>query len=218
MHKHFRMIAISDQLRNHGYDPRVEIHTRIPGIWEKLAREYNLPAIDEREKPHPLEENLGEKYREFQLTGPDNKRRNPEFEDLMVERAQRLPPNASSPSPQISRSPSVQSTRKRKRGDIVSRKRGSTVDDTDEPRTSPPTSSPAKATRSGRSANRAASRAKAESRSREPSKEDAMDVDEEANAEEHEDVDEEEATSSPKITRGRVQRSQMNPRKSTRKR
>ena len=48
MHKHFRMIAISENLRNHGYTSAKDEHTRIPGIWEKLKGLYNLEALDER--------------------------------------------------------------------------------------------------------------------------------------------------------------------------
>ena len=48
MHKHFRMIAISENLRNHGYTAAKDDHTRIPGIWEKLKGLYNLEALDER--------------------------------------------------------------------------------------------------------------------------------------------------------------------------
>lgn len=48
MHKHFRMIAISQHLRNHGYTSAKDDHTRIPGIWEKLGKYYNLDALDER--------------------------------------------------------------------------------------------------------------------------------------------------------------------------
>ena len=48
MHKHFRMIALSQYLRNHGYNPEKEVHTRIPGIWKKLEGLYNLQALDER--------------------------------------------------------------------------------------------------------------------------------------------------------------------------
>lgn len=48
MHKHFRMIAISEHLRNHGYTSPSDDHTRIPHIWAKLKTLYNLEALDER--------------------------------------------------------------------------------------------------------------------------------------------------------------------------
>lgn len=48
MHKHFRMVAISQNLRNHGYTTPRDDHTRIPYIWEKIGNLYNLEALDER--------------------------------------------------------------------------------------------------------------------------------------------------------------------------
>ena len=48
MHKHFRMIAISEFMKSQGYAPAHAEHTRIPGIWKKLGTLYNLPALDER--------------------------------------------------------------------------------------------------------------------------------------------------------------------------
>ena len=47
MHKHFRMIAISEHLRNHGYTSTQDDHTGPPGIWKKLGKIYNLEALDE---------------------------------------------------------------------------------------------------------------------------------------------------------------------------
>jgi hypothetical protein len=59
MHKHFRMIAISEFMKSQGYAPSHAEHTRIPGIWKKLGTLYNLPALDERVRGtgaqfHPL--------------------------------------------------------------------------------------------------------------------------------------------------------------------
>ena len=48
MHKHFRMLSISQHLRNHGHNPKSEPHTGIPGIWKKLDSLYNLRVLDER--------------------------------------------------------------------------------------------------------------------------------------------------------------------------
>lgn len=48
MHKHFRMVAISEFMKSQGYAPSHAEHTRIPGIWKKLGSLYNLPALDER--------------------------------------------------------------------------------------------------------------------------------------------------------------------------
>lgn len=56
MHKHFRILAISDHMKSQGYAPANDQHTRIPGIWKKLGLLYNLPALDERvgESPNCL--------------------------------------------------------------------------------------------------------------------------------------------------------------------
>lgn len=48
LHKHFRMIAISQHLRNNGYTTPSDDHTRIPGIWKKLKSNYDLEALDDR--------------------------------------------------------------------------------------------------------------------------------------------------------------------------
>lgn len=51
MHKHFRMIALSEHLRNHGYNgysSPPNTHTKIPGIWKKLGSLYNLEVLDFR--------------------------------------------------------------------------------------------------------------------------------------------------------------------------
>lgn len=48
VHKHFRMLAISEHLKSQGYAPSNADHMRIPGIWKKLASLYNLEALDER--------------------------------------------------------------------------------------------------------------------------------------------------------------------------
>lgn len=48
LHKHFRMLAISDYLQSQGYSPVREKHTTIPNIWKKLGTMYNLAGLDER--------------------------------------------------------------------------------------------------------------------------------------------------------------------------
>ncbi|KAF2402059.1 CT20-domain-containing protein [Trichodelitschia bisporula] len=52
VHKHFRMLAISNALSSHGYTAASSPHTRIPGIWAKLRSLYDLDALDERENRH----------------------------------------------------------------------------------------------------------------------------------------------------------------------
>ena len=222
IHRHFRMIALSEHLRNHGYDPRVHAHTRIPGIWAKLRSLYNMDIIDERENSFEYEDDVKDKYMEFRLPEED-------YEEELFMRGKRRGSDAGSSPSRLNRSPSPQVTRKRKRGDTVMKPRDSSVvDDTDEARTSPARSSPPKATtRSGRSTNRSMGRVQAESRSRQQSKDTTMDeeVDEEADDAE-EDVEEaeeeEEGTPSPKVTKGKLKdapaKAQSQSRKSTRKR
>lgn len=84
MHKHFRMLAISEYMRSQGYAPSDAEHTRIPGIWRKLESLYNLPGLDEREDALVADtsdeaEPPAELYCPFEL--PDD-----EFGDLMFDR------------------------------------------------------------------------------------------------------------------------------------
>ncbi|KAI9691403.1 MAG: hypothetical protein M1820_009675 [Bogoriella megaspora] len=52
IHKHFRMLSISNSLVSHGISRAKAPHTRIPGIWEKLRTMYDLATMDEREYVH----------------------------------------------------------------------------------------------------------------------------------------------------------------------
>ncbi|KAL1969376.1 hypothetical protein VTN77DRAFT_9569 [Rasamsonia byssochlamydoides] len=113
MHKHFRMLAISEYMKSQGYAPAHEEHTRIPGIWKKLGTLYNLPALDEREDSIIADGSDESEYCPFEL--PED-----EFGELMFSR--RLAAERSS-SPAESGQPES--------------RRGSTVGDTDEPRSSP---------------------------------------------------------------------------------
>ncbi|KAF1811850.1 hypothetical protein P152DRAFT_474569 [Eremomyces bilateralis CBS 781.70] len=54
VHKHFRMLAISNQLRSQGFANTHINHTRIPGIWAKLNTLYELDSLDERENNEVL--------------------------------------------------------------------------------------------------------------------------------------------------------------------
>ena len=49
MHKHFRMIAIRDNLLASGLVNPEDTHTSTSGIWRKLNSLYDLKALDERE-------------------------------------------------------------------------------------------------------------------------------------------------------------------------
>ncbi|KAL7627381.1 hypothetical protein AAE478_001574 [Parahypoxylon ruwenzoriense] len=185
IHKHFRMIAISEHLRNHGFDPDVETHTRIPCIWDKLRLFYNMDAIDDRDnsfdyvKGQEADEPPENKYNDFEL--PAN-----EFHDLMWARAMAAPgEDAAAPSPvtevdadSMAPAPATTGGRKRKRGgtsaaadtasvagsSTAKTRRSSTVDDTDQ-ETPFPSSPAGRATtaRGARSQKRAAAKAKAES-------------------------------------------------------
>lgn len=214
------MIALSEHLRNHGYDPTAEKHTRIPGIWQKLRTLYSLDILDERENSFDYEDG-DDKYLEFQLPK--------DYEETMFNKGKRGPSEPPSSPSELERSPSPQGTRKRKRGDTVTQKntRASTVEGTDEPRTSPIHSSPPpKTTRAGRSTNRSMGRVKADSSSRQPS---TMDEDEATEGTEdggEDDEAEEEGTpsqASPKPSKSKGKsdpptKSQGASRKSKRKR
>ncbi|KAI5284759.1 hypothetical protein KEM54_001097 [Ascosphaera aggregata] len=140
LHKHFRMLAISDYLRSQGYSPSRETHTRIPNIWKKLGTMYNLAGLDEREDPtvfdgsEEFEEDNG-LYCPFEL--PED-----EYGEMMFER--RLAPEGLSSPPMSMAGGSV---------------RGSTRAETDELRSSPVTTRgrgrPARGTRQSARSTRA---------------------------------------------------------------
>ncbi|KAI1470455.1 CT20-domain-containing protein [Daldinia caldariorum] len=227
IHKHFRMIAISEHLRNHGFDPDVETHTRIPCIWDKLRLFYNMDAIDERDNAFDYVRNDGQdeeppeqKYNYFDLPAD-------EFHDLIWARAAPGPGEESDPS-DVEAEGHEKHMKKRKRASTrgghdaaadgasvagsttTKTRRSSTIDDTD--RETPFPSSPAgrPTARGARSQKRAAAKAKAESA--EPDVEEEADEDDEEaednESEEEEDEDEsekEEADAAPttRSNRGR---------------
>ncbi|KAI1002419.1 hypothetical protein K3495_g5782 [Podosphaera aphanis] len=153
MHRHFRMIAISEHLRNHGYDPTVEKHTRIPGIWEKLKTLYNLEAIDYNESniDYAKPDEKADVFLEFKL--PEE-----EYDEIQFMRGKRNSSEASSgpispltSPPPAERSPSPSRGKKRKRKETLAKQRASTVDETDVvPRSSPAISTSSKPARRGR--------------------------------------------------------------------
>jgi MRG-binding protein len=221
MHKHFRMIALSEHLRNHGYDPTVETHIQIPGIWKKLHTLYNLDVIDERENSLFDYEDGDDQYLDFEL--PE------EYEEPMFIKGKRSPSEAGSSPPRLNRSPSLPIVRKRKRGDTMTQKnRASTVDDTDEARTSPAKSPSTKTARTGRSAKRSLGKVKVEPSSRAPSRaETTMDEDDgeeegtEDGVEEDEAEEDEGSLKALKTSKTRIEttsRAQGPSRKSKRKR
>jgi hypothetical protein len=213
------MIALSEHLRNHGYDPTVEKHTRIPGIWEKLRTLYNLDIIDDRENSFEYEDQ--EKYLEFKLPEEDYD------EPTFMRGKRRSPSEAPSSPPRLGRSPSPvpQGTRKRKRADTVTtKKRASTVDDTDETKTTPANSPPPKVTRAGRGTNRPVGRVKAESRQQSKdttvTEDEGAEETEEAAEDDEQEAEEEDGTPSPKTSKAASKAKAEAPatRKSKRKR
>ncbi|RPA74454.1 CT20-domain-containing protein [Ascobolus immersus RN42] len=93
MHKHFRMIAIAELMKNHGVADK---HTNIPGIWAKLRTLYNLEGLDERED---ISEDGHEShhYTDFRLP--------PSFEPAMMARRFASTSHSPSVSPPPSGSP-----------------------------------------------------------------------------------------------------------------
>jgi hypothetical protein len=227
------MIALSEHLRNHGYDPKIELHTRIPGIWEKLGTLYNLAVIDERENSFDYADAdiIEKKYLEFSLPEED-------FGEMMWTQGM-APGNAdSSPSRLNGASELPEPSKKRKRADTVTtnRARASTIEDTDEPKSSPAPSSVAKTGRLPKRGKRSSSRLKGESGDRHASKDTTVDdMDEkaeetpaellDADGEEHEEGDADDGSPSPrtsrsaaKVGKGGIQnRAQSTTRKSARR-
>ncbi|KAL3480298.1 chromatin modification-related protein EAF7-domain-containing protein [Aspergillus californicus] len=170
IHKHFRMVAISEFMKSQGYAPSDAEHTRIPGIWRKLGTLYNLPALDEREDSLITdvsdEADGKEVYCPFEL--PDY-----EYGDLMFERRLAM---EKSPSPVDSRP--------------AESRRGSTVADTDEPRSSPAPSrgrKPGRGRPPGRGTRSSRLQVEVESRPESSASEDDDDEDSEEEEEESEE-------------------------------
>ncbi|KAI1422295.1 chromatin modification-related protein EAF7-domain-containing protein [Xylaria sp. FL1777] len=226
MHKHFRIIAISEHLRNHGFDPDVETHTRIPGIWTKLRQFFDMEMIDERDNSFDYVKSLGgdeapeEIYKDFDL--PANS-----FHDLMWARAaadENEPDNWSDSDAEAETTTATTTTaaarrqpRKRKRGDTTAAtdaasiagsataktRRSSTVEDTDQE--TPVASSPvSRSARGARSQKRAAAKAKTSSVESEHEDEEEEDEDEgEDNDDSSDSEEEEEETEAPATRSGR---------------
>ncbi|GAO18164.1 hypothetical protein UVI_02036540 [Ustilaginoidea virens] len=122
MHKHFRMIAISEHLRNHGFDPDIYQHTRIPNIWGKLRTFYNLDLIDERE--YFDDDETSDKYIEFSLPRSC-------FLESMMQRAVAESSEAPTSPPELDLSPAPSQPRRRKRSDIAAMARITDTEDTE---------------------------------------------------------------------------------------
>ncbi|KAJ9608096.1 hypothetical protein H2200_007084 [Cladophialophora chaetospira] len=137
IHKHFRMIAIRDDLLTTGLISPDDAHTSIAGIWRKLGTLYDLEKLDEREdsiiadtvpvgggsKGSTTDGGGGDEYwREFELPRD-------EFEELMWQKRFAPADSASAVGSSRPGSPATVGTEKNRRE--------STVADTDEPRSSP---------------------------------------------------------------------------------
>ncbi|KAK7957116.1 CT20 family protein [Apiospora aurea] len=200
MHKHFRVIAISEMLRNHGIKPEVHPHTRIPGIWAKLGQLYNLAAIDERDNSYAFNEDDPKEpwknYKDFDLPA--------ELQEPMFARRLRAPSEAPSSPPQFDFEEALKGgatsapgardkKRKRRATDAESsaagsgiKTRSSTVEDTEDD-TPLPSSPVTKSARGARSQRRSARHAKADSTEPEANEES-----EGEDQEDHEDEEDEE--------------------------
>ncbi|RCI09739.1 hypothetical protein L249_4074 [Ophiocordyceps polyrhachis-furcata BCC 54312] len=154
MHKHFRIIAISEHLRNHGFDPDVYPHTRIPHIWQKLRSYYNLDLIDERETFDDDESD--EKYIDFSLP--------PEgfYLDSMLSRAKANPSETTSSPPQLVLSPEPEAEAEqqpaKKRRRLAKLAAAASNEDTEEATDAQSTPQPARPTRGSRGRTGPASR------------------------------------------------------------
>ncbi|KAK3688130.1 hypothetical protein B0T22DRAFT_376804 [Podospora appendiculata] len=198
MHRHFRILAISEHLQNHGFSLEACPHTRLPGIWAKLNDFYDLNALNERDINNmgPSDEDLTKPRRwiDFHLPWAD-------FHDLIIAKTRADPSEApSSPAQWDPDDPATGArdgndatettdTKKRKRTEAANKARSSTVGDTENDTPAP---SPArKSARGARSAKRAASKARKvkvtdeeSSESESAEEEDSEDADEEGEEEE----------------------------------
>ncbi|KAI9833726.1 MAG: hypothetical protein M1838_005562 [Thelocarpon superellum] len=145
MHKHFRVIALAEQLRESAHTNAHDHHTHIPGIWQKLRSLYNLEAIDERENSFmDLDEDergpAAEPFHVFTL--PDA-----EFGDAMFDRRLALDGSASPPAADELPTTAKKRGRLSETG-LGGTRRASTVEDTEEELHSSPM--PARTSRGGR--------------------------------------------------------------------
>ena len=89
------MIAISENLRNHGYTSPADDHTKPAGVWKKLGELYNLEALDQREDGfgYPAVNDVtDEPYVDFGLPDED-------YSDMIF--ARRLAPAGTSSPPAL---------------------------------------------------------------------------------------------------------------------
>lgn len=181
------MIALANYLHNHGYHPEVETHTRPDGIRKHLEKFFDLETLGQRED-HIDEDPADPQYIEFELPEEFNdmkwERGNVQASNLRKSQKGKLKStgkdatqnadrimeddetdwNTSPPRFRPSETPPV--TGKRKHGDNYPRTRASTMEDTDDSRstvaspapTAPATASTTRSVRSNKRATRAGSR------------------------------------------------------------
>ncbi|KAL8788813.1 MAG: hypothetical protein Q9213_001484 [Squamulea squamosa] len=112
---------------SHGYTPSEHEHTRIPGIWKKLGSLYNLEALDDRENAFSRAsspDDAENKNSSYQFSLP-----NDEYGKMIFDR--RLAPAGSSSPPTSIRPPSAGGT------SMAATRRASTIEDTEDVRSSP---------------------------------------------------------------------------------
>lgn len=187
------MIAVSEHLRNHGFDPDRVKHTRIPFIWQKLRTFYNLDIIDDRENFE--EEEPEDRYNEFSLPSDI-------FGEAMYQRRFADPDDPPSSPPQLDLEHGPSSpAKKRKRGDTVSQTRGTSREDTEDA-TDAQSPTERSTTRGSRGRTRAASAAKAEKADTTEDEEDQEEDDEgDETASGEEEVGDSEADTATQSTR-----------------
>ncbi|KAL9009956.1 MAG: hypothetical protein Q9173_005061 [Seirophora scorigena] len=138
------MICLSHHLQLYTHDLGKDQHLRISGIWKKLGSLYNLETLDERENVidhagSPDSEGYEEAYYQFALPKED-------FGESMFQRRLAVRASPSSSGSESAPPPTAGST------SIAVTRRGSTVDDTEDPRSSPASIRGARAIRISRGA------------------------------------------------------------------
>jgi MRG-binding protein len=138
------MISIRQHLLSSGHIDPNDAHTSIPGIWQKLGEWYDLTALDEREDA-VISDNAStgedgdggraEHWRDFELPGG-------EFEEMMWTRRLATGSNVGSSPPATSFSEPIGA-------EARSRRRESTIADSDDPRSSPVSTSGLRSGRRG---------------------------------------------------------------------
>ncbi|KAF1968504.1 CT20-domain-containing protein [Bimuria novae-zelandiae CBS 107.79] len=99
MHKHFRMISIHADMRSHGFATDDAPHTRIPGIWSKVASLYDLRALDEREDAYAFSEEPNPLDPDEAATIPDFELPEDEFGEMIWQQRFHRPESEPSSSP-----------------------------------------------------------------------------------------------------------------------